>query len=90
MSIFLPAKQMLAETNEIKNRKRNKLASDIAIAMDKAKESESTEVNFYSLEGVNNTTIDLVILELRGLGYQVEYTSGQREGRYLTINWRNA
>lgn len=90
MSAFLPAKQMLAETNAIKNRQREQVSAALAIAMDNAKKEEKTEVNFYDLKDVKNTTIELIMDELRVLGYQVVYTPGQREGRYLTVSWGNA
>lgn len=90
MSVFLPAKQLLADTLEVKNRIRTELTCKLVLAMDTAKNMERTEVYFYDLEGVTTSVIDSVLTELRGLGYGAEYVSGQREGRYLVITWGNA
>lgn len=90
MSVFMPAKQMLAETLDIRSKQRRDLACKLVVAMEKAKQEEKTELNFYDLDKITNTVVDLVIQELRSLGYCVEYTSGQREGRYLTVQWGNA
>lgn len=90
MSVFMPAKQLLADTLEIKNRMRTDLSCKLAVAMDTAKNMERTEVYFYELEGITNSVIESVLSELRVLGYGAEYVSGQREGRYLTVQWGSA
>lgn len=90
MSVFLPAKQLKAETLDVRSKQRTDLSCKLAIAMDTAKKMERMEVYFFELDGISTTVIESVTQELRELGYAVDYSSGQREGRSLRIMWGNA
>lgn len=90
MSLFVPAQQLRAETLDVRSKQRTDLSCKLAIAMDNAKKAERMEVFYFELEGITIPVIDAVISELRELGYEVNYQSGQRDGCSLHIKWDNA
>lgn len=90
MAIFISASQAKAITQNLVNESATKLRAQIAIEIDKATKSNKFDVTVYQLHDAPITVQDLVLKELRDLGYQCSRSSDQRDGTSIFINWREA
>ena len=88
--MFMSASQAKTITQDIMHETAVKLRAHIAIEIDKATKSNAFDVTIYHLQGAPITVQDLILKELRTLGYQCSRSHDQRDGASMFINWREA
>lgn len=88
--MFMPAKQANIATQDVLNESAQKLRAQIANDIDNAIKGNKFDVTIYQLHKAPITVQDVILKELRGLGYQCSRSYDQREGGSIFINWREA
>lgn len=88
--MFMPAKQAKSKTQDVMNESASKLRAQVALDIDKATKENKFDVTIYNLHKAPTSVQDLVLKELRDLGYQCSRSHDQRDGGSIFINWRDA